>query len=123
MDARGGWARAPALVPGFRLDQRGRSAHAPPRPLVTRPLLQGQPESAQPCRTDDHKGKASTATVTALPLPLVKLPKQGVSEEREQFEQSDAGVALVEVRPLRVVDGDSANDLIEELRVDALVDL
>ena len=61
--------------------------------------------------------------VTALPLPLVKLPKQGVSQEREQFEQSDAGVALVEVRPLWVVDGDSANDLIEELRVVALVDL
>jgi hypothetical protein len=32
------------------------------------------------------------------------------------------GVDLVEVRPLWIVDGDSANELVEELRVVALVD-
>jgi hypothetical protein len=36
-------------------------------------LLRGQPESTQPCRTDDQEGNASTAMVTALPLPLVDL--------------------------------------------------
>jgi hypothetical protein len=86
-----------------------------------RPLLQDPPEGAQPCGTADEKGTASMAMTTAF--PLVKLPKQGVAEEREQLEQSDAGVALVEVRPFWVVDRDSAKDLSEELRVGALVDL
>jgi hypothetical protein len=54
-------------------------------------------------------------------LPLVELPEQCLGEERQELDERDAGVALVDVRPLRPVDCDSANELGEELRVAALV--
>jgi hypothetical protein len=41
-------------------------------------------------------------------LLVVDLPQQGVDEERKQLDERDAGVALIEVRPLWLVDGDPA---------------
>ena len=59
------------------------------------------------------------------PVPLrdlVRAVEQVLGQEREQLEQRDAGVALVEVRPLRVVDRDARQRLVDEVLVRARVD-
>ena len=48
---------------------------------------------------------------------LVGAVAQRLGEEREELEQGDAGVAAVEVGPLRVVDGDAGQRLVDEILV------
>ena len=84
------------------------------------PNVAPRPEKeTDPCRTDDNNGKAAA---TALPLPLVDLPEQAVGQEREQLDERDAGVALVEISPLKRIDRDPPDELIPELLIAALVE-
>ena len=72
-----------------------------------------------PCRADDKNGKA--AATTALPLPLVGLPEQGLGQKREQLEERDAGVAFVEITPRRRLHRDAPDNLTQERLKAALV--
>ena len=72
-----------------------------------------------PCRADDKNGKA--AATTALPLPLVGLPEQGLGQKREQLEERDAGVAFVEITPRRRLHRDAPDNLAQERLKAALV--
>jgi len=84
------------------------------------PTAAPRPENqTDPCRADDQKRKAST---TASTLPLVDLPEQAFAQEREQLDEHDAGVALVEIGPLRGMNRDSPEDLGQELLIAALVE-
>jgi hypothetical protein len=54
---------------------------------------------------------------------LICAVKQTFGEEGENFDQSDTGVAFVEVGPLGGVDGDPRERIVEELLVTAIVNL
>jgi hypothetical protein len=53
---------------------------------------------------------------------LVAAVEQVLRQEGEDFDERDAGVAAVEVRPLGVVDGDARQRLAEQVLVFAVVD-
>jgi len=76
-------------------------------------------KETDPGRTDDKNGEAAA---TALPLPLVDLPEHAVGQEREQLDERDAGVALVEISPLRRIDRNPPDELIPEILIAALVE-
>lgn len=83
------------------------------------PALPGPEDDAGSGRAHDQKSKAVT---TALPLALVESPEQAFGQEREQLDESDAGIALVEVRPVRCIDRDPPEDFVQERLVDTVVD-
>ena len=59
---------------------------------------------------------------TAPPLPLIDLPEQVLGEECEQLDERDAGVAFVEIGPLRSMDGNPFEHLAQKVPVVAVVD-
>ena len=50
---------------------------------------------------------------------MIEPVEQVLAQVREQFEKRDAGVARVVVGPVRVVDGDAAEQLVPQLGEDA----
>ena len=89
------------------------------RPFYGIPAPTGRSPENEPgaCRPyGDHEDPASPSTSL-----LVQSPEQRLPEEREQLDERDSWIALVEVGPIGVIDGDSAKDLAEELRVSAVV--
>ena len=53
---------------------------------------------------------------------LVRAIQQIFREKREQLEQGDARVALVEIRPLRIVNGNARQRFVQQILVATIID-